>query len=123
MSKHQIERMEIFRPVRPLEYPLEIKDVCEILTISKSTLLAWERNAIVPSPDREVFDSRYPRKYMPENLTQVLLAMKTMTFRTWNEGEKPKFPWLQNFDPSLPCEIVTPSHFIIKYEPIQNPQV
>lgn len=118
MAAEKNRGVEIFPPIEPLKFPLIPIQICRILGLSKSTLLRWERDGLIPPIQHFDTDLLYGRGYFADDLTRLLLAMKAMTFSP-SRGRtevKLRFPWLANFDPAIPCELITPSRFHIKFE-------
>ncbi len=52
----------------PLDYSFSPAEVCELFDISKSTLLRWEREGILPPPDRSTSKGRDTRVYTQRDL-------------------------------------------------------
>lgn len=108
--------VEVWPPFEPLQFPLYANQICIIVDVNKSTLLRWEREGKIPHVKRIREKSDLRRYYDTDDLINLLLVMKNMTVRISREGVQPKFPWLQGFDPAVPCELITPTGFHIKFE-------
>jgi hypothetical protein len=105
------QKLEVYPPEKPLEYPFTKEQACTILGISSSTLIRWEKTGKVYFP-RESKGGQAVRQIGPKELTQLLVIMKDQQY--------PKGPniyqWLEDFDPTETTEITTPTGYRIQFE-------
>lgn len=89
---------------REIEFPLSIKDMEDLLDVSKSSLYRWEKEGYI-KPERDQKDNR---RYGTEDLRGILILLQEM------RGARPnskKYPWVQGIkflDPNNPIDIVVP---------------
>lgn len=72
----------------PLDYQFSPAEVCEMFGISKSTLFRWEREGVLPPPDRNTAGSRDVRVYSQRDIQIIAERQEQESDKQYLRTEK-----------------------------------
>ena len=109
------ERLKMYPPERPIQFPLVPNDIHKALGIAKSTLLRWEHYGKIPQVKQVFKGGLTERQYSEDDLIAILKNLQGKL----NINGQPLIRWLQGIDLDTyeGTIITTPYGYRLNFEP------